>query len=489
VSRRPRPLIERPTARRLPLLIAFLALGVLMTFVLWLSVAAPAHAAASAQAIANLNAQRAANGIPAGITENPSWSAACAAHNNYQRPNGGALTHSEDPAKPGYTPEGAMAASKSVLSRGDDWNNGNPWETAPIHLHQLIAPRLSSMGVDDSDGYVCATTLLGRDRPQPAAPIVYTYPDNGTVHRFEETAAEGPYTPGMLVGVPAGTLTGPYLYVMIDGPWSVYAKATITAASLTGPDGPVAIKTVDNTTPGLVGYLPTGGELIPLAPLRGRATYTVSVTAAVEGSAPISHQWSFSTQPRAPLSWATAAVVGERLRVRFDSSSSVPAQVTLTRVDGAAGPSTSITPGQVTELAPGAGTWRVCYVQLAGGEYDGDQRCVGSYTTTVKRRPRVAISKGKLRGRRVAFTVKADAALRGRRATVLVRRLVRRHGTLRPVGPATHLKVGLRPRRRLLVARPARGQAIRVQVSTTRFTRDGVIYTAARASRTYRRTR
>jgi hypothetical protein len=39
------------------------------------------------------------------------------------------------------------------------------------------------------------------------------------------------------------------------------------------------------------------------------------------------------------------------------------------------------------------------------------------------------------------------------------------------------------------VARPARGQAIRVQVSTTRFTRDGVIYTAARASRTYRRTR
>ena len=122
-----------------------------------LAAAPAAHALSGEQAVAALNAQRAASGIPAAIAHVAQWSGWCAQHNAYMRANGGELTHEETPGAPGYTPEGAQAAASSVLARGS-WNAGNPWETAPIHLHQLLAPRLDAMGVEDAAGYVCATT-------------------------------------------------------------------------------------------------------------------------------------------------------------------------------------------------------------------------------------------------------------------------------------------------------------------------------------------
>ena len=78
------------TLRMLALVIALLAL-------------APATAAATSAAdqIAALNAQREANGIPAGIVEVPDWSEGCRLHMAYIEANGGTLTHEEDKSKPG----------------------------------------------------------------------------------------------------------------------------------------------------------------------------------------------------------------------------------------------------------------------------------------------------------------------------------------------------------------------------------------------------
>ena len=254
---------------------------------------ASARAEGGAAAVAKLNAQRAAHGIPAGIAHAPEWSGWCDLHNGYMAQNG--IGHEEDESKPGYTEDGDKAGRKSVLAGGIGWGAANPWETAPIHLHQLLAPRLDAMGVADSHGYVCATTLLSRNRPAPAATTVYTYPGNGTVHRASEVAAEGPYTPGELVGIPAGTRTGPYLYVSVDGPnFDPFTSASIASASLTGPSGPVALKTVDNLTPGLEGYLPPGGELIPVSPLATNASYRASVDLVV-GELPVHHEWTFAT--------------------------------------------------------------------------------------------------------------------------------------------------------------------------------------------------
>lgn len=110
----------------------------------------------------------------------------------------------------------------------------------------------------------------------------------------------GPYTPGERVGIPQGTTTGSYLYVMFDGPdLSTFATAQAMAASLTGPDGPVNVATVDNTTDGLRGYLPTGMGVIPRAPLRANSTHRASVTASLSDSGvearAFTSTWPFTT--------------------------------------------------------------------------------------------------------------------------------------------------------------------------------------------------
>ncbi len=70
------PLVKR---MRLPASVIIAAVGFLL----------PAAAGAErAPVLQTLNAQRAAHGIPAGITENPAWSAGCNAHENYMQLNG-----------------------------------------------------------------------------------------------------------------------------------------------------------------------------------------------------------------------------------------------------------------------------------------------------------------------------------------------------------------------------------------------------------------
>jgi len=235
----------------------------------------------------------------------PEWSRWCGLHNAYQKLNR-TLTHEESPSAPGYTPEGARAGGGSVLSSGS-WTTVNPWEHAPLHLHALLSPRLAALGVDDSNGYVCATTNLGLTRPPPAVDTVYVYPGQGVRHRFEEAVAERPFTPGEKVGIPAGTVTGPYLYVSVVGPaLHGFSQARVTAASLVGPDGPVEVRTVDNFTDGLQLYIPSGGEVIPLRPLRPGSTYAASVRLEVYdplgGGAPhvVARTWSFMTLRRDP---------------------------------------------------------------------------------------------------------------------------------------------------------------------------------------------
>ncbi|HLK42670.1 MAG TPA: carboxypeptidase-like regulatory domain-containing protein, partial [Thermoleophilia bacterium] len=100
-----------------------------------------------------LNAERVANGLPGGIVLNPRWSTDCAAHDAYERANGGGLTHYETPGQAGWSPGGWWVGTTSILAAGDRWSAAaNPWETAPIHLDQLYAPSLSVIGIDDSHG-------------------------------------------------------------------------------------------------------------------------------------------------------------------------------------------------------------------------------------------------------------------------------------------------------------------------------------------------
>ena len=141
----------------------FLVLAAFCTAVL------PSGAAAigGPEIVQRLSQQREANGIPGGLVERPDWSADCAKHNYYGAQTG-ELRHSEDPSSPYYSAEGNWAAENSVLASGSSWNQGNPWEEAPIHLIQMLAPPLSEMGAAENDNHDCATTWPGYQRPARA---------------------------------------------------------------------------------------------------------------------------------------------------------------------------------------------------------------------------------------------------------------------------------------------------------------------------------
>lgn len=298
VARRPPREYVRPVR---PALIAAL----LVTLALG-AAATDAGAVTAGEAIAALNAQRAANGIPAGITENSEWSQGCAQHLHYLELNPGEWNtnpHDEVAGHDGYSDLGKMAAQSSVLASGGGFSESgaNPWESAPIHLMQLLGPALSVSGYSDAGGG-CMWTWPGYQRPAPDAPVVYTYPGEGSTIYTDEVADESPFTPGEFVGIEHGARTGPYLYVLVHGSFQASPSGQITAASLTGPSGPLEVRTVDNHTSGPQGnlgqYLPPGGIVIPVNPLELGTTYNASVSFQTDGGAALQHSWSFKTPPK-----------------------------------------------------------------------------------------------------------------------------------------------------------------------------------------------
>jgi hypothetical protein len=254
--------------------------------------AAAGSGAASGPILAALNSQRTANGIPGRVKENPSWSEKCARHIAYMGSTG-TLAHSEDPASPAYSAAGNWAGQNSVLAAGTTWPTGNPFANAPLHLIQLLSPELRQVGVEASSGFVCVTTWPGYGSSDWKKPTVFSVPGNGARGvPYAQTADELPLVPGDVVGLPRGTRTGFNMMVYAEGvrdPWHL----RITAATLTGPHGPVAVRTVDRTNPTVGPFLPSGsGFIIPVVPLEPGATYKASVSL---GGGEARRTWHFTT--------------------------------------------------------------------------------------------------------------------------------------------------------------------------------------------------
>lgn len=297
-----------------------------------LFLAGPAGAISASQAIAQLNAERAKNGIPAGIGEDKTASAACAAHNRYEHLNH-ALSHFEVPGKPGYTRAGAAAGRTADIASGSTWTTrGNPFQSAPLHLSDLLNPNLTSIGFNSSYGFTCVTVLpplAGFRLNTPAKPVGYSYPGNGRSNwPISERAGEGPFTPGDELGLLQPTKTGPYLMAFFAGPWAPIGNAGqvyVSSARLTGPHGAVKIKIADASVkvrvvsgkaPRLGEFLGACAMLIPIKPLSRGTTYTAQISGYVKatslgirgpmtnnkvrfypgGTYPVSLRWSFKTK-------------------------------------------------------------------------------------------------------------------------------------------------------------------------------------------------
>jgi len=251
-----------------------------------------ASAATAQEAIAALNAQRAAHGLPGGIVEMPSWSEGCVLHNAYAKRNGlGPNPHDEVPGLPGYTALGDEAANSAVLGRhGYRADGRNPWEDAPLHLAQLLAPELAYTGYAGG----CMWTWPGYVR-RAVEPALWSYPGDRMRIYPDQLASEAPFAPGDFVGLPQPTVTGPHLLVLAEGT----GAGRLASAHLTGPDGPVTIRTVDNHTVGPLGdlgrLLPPGGIIIPSRPLREHARYRAHATFVADTGERLQRAWSFTT--------------------------------------------------------------------------------------------------------------------------------------------------------------------------------------------------
>lgn len=356
----------------------FVVAGLLAAFFLVLSAKAlpgVAHGATPAEAIAALNAQRAANGLPGDITEDPAWSEGCRLHMNYLRLNNySGNWHDEVPGNPGYSDAGRYAAQNAVLTSAPWVVGENAFEYAPIHLAQMLTPKLSVTGFADG----CFITLAGWKRTAPPALEVVSYPGNGATIYPAMTARERPFVPGDFVGLPEGTTTGPHLYIFGFGANTFSGR--LSGASLTGPDGPVDVRSVDNHTSGPEGnlgpYLPAGGILIPAKPLRAESSYTAQVTYTSDrDGAQVTRNWTFRTKA---LRQANVTLTFDAKQ--FDVATNAPADGTFTVVRTQSGEvvynqRVSGGGGLRGSLAFGPGNYRACLTQPADAEWAAVNTC------------------------------------------------------------------------------------------------------------------
>ena len=236
------------------------------------------------------------------------------------------------PGRPGYTRAGASAGQSADVASGSTWTvHSNPFQSAPLHLADLLNPNLDSIGFNSSYGFTCVSVLsplAGFRLNTPAKPVGYSYPDNGRTNwPISERAGEGPFTPGDELGLPQPRKTGPYLIALFAGPWAPIAagQVHVNAARLTGPHGNVKIKIADASVkvrvvsgkaPSLGEFLGASAMLIPIKPLSKDTTYTAQLSGYVKatsvgidgpmtghmlrvypgGTYPVSLHWSFKTK-------------------------------------------------------------------------------------------------------------------------------------------------------------------------------------------------
>ena len=306
------PVTRRPAvAWRHVVLLASTALAVLG------GLAGDASAKTAAQAIASINELRVAHGIPP-LAGDRVLSAACQAHARYMFLNGGwdrGNAHDQTRSNPGYTVRGAGAARRSVLA-ATGWFAPNPWANAPVHLSQVLNPALRRTGYGQESVFICLDTVAGL-RTQDADLLTYPGPNATGVPpalTAAEITADGIlYTPGISVGLPTGSRTGPYLMLFTKA-----RLASVDAVTLTGPAGPVPV-------------VVAGKFLIPRTPLAARTTYTASVRVTTDAPQTIQRDWQFVTGAPVPEYATPTLPLDVRLAARTSGTRSRPKLTISTR--------------------------------------------------------------------------------------------------------------------------------------------------------------
>jgi len=327
---------------------------------------------------------------------------------------------------------------------------------------------------------------LGRcsDSPGPAVHAKpRSYPGDGVQNvPAAETARESPFVPGDFVGIPGGTTAGRELFVYLDqagkqGP----AQVTITAASLTGPSGPVEVRWVDNSTQTIGPYL-TGGIILPVAPLTPGATYQAAVSVQ-DGTGTLSHAWSFTTALLNNAVKVGAEVEGSQVKIAVTSDAPSPALI----VTGPLQLAPSLDADGVATMALPPGQWSAC--ASSGGSGTGYQPGQACTTFTLEGSPSLALARLLVRhGSRRYVALTANPAATGARAKIVMRYFRQRCSPVSGCYVAVTKiarTIALRARQQVPVRRLARGQGLEVIVTTPPFVIASVPYAAGHVQRQY----
>ena len=239
------------------------------------------NASGASDWLAAVNLYRSNAGLPA-VTEDPALSDGDQKHAQYTARND-VLAHTEDPSKPGYTPEGATAASKSNVaasSTGTLSETGpiDLWMRGPYHAIGILDPRLATVGfgiAHDSSGSIQSAAALdvlsGRTGPD-STPYPILFPGDGsqvTLDRYDGTELPDPLAGCAGYNAPTGL---PLIVQLAHG-----VMPTVTASSFMR-DGAAVDHCILLPSPGDSLDNRNAVVLIPKDVLRKGSTYQASLT-------------------------------------------------------------------------------------------------------------------------------------------------------------------------------------------------------------------
>ncbi|MBL8057267.1 MAG: hypothetical protein JNK29_11240 [Anaerolineales bacterium] len=266
-----------------------------------------------------VNAYRAQAGLPL-LLDSPDWSDGAARHAAYMVKTDQLVGSEDRVAFPQwYSDEGAQAAANSLLIVTDtltltNWDLVDIWMRAPFQALSLLDPELRAAGLgvyqEADGGWQTAAALNVVSGWQAGAPAGVTYPVvwPGRGARVTPRAYAGMDNPDpYLANGCAGAQGLPLLVQLGDGSLSgehLAAQDPTLISSASGPLPHCAFSAAEypaNANDSNYGKLLLDTRdavvLLPLWPLAAGQTYTVSVSAVVNGAPLAPIVWSFSTAP------------------------------------------------------------------------------------------------------------------------------------------------------------------------------------------------
>jgi hypothetical protein len=236
------------------------------------------------QVLIQFNQWRIMNGLPA-VTIDERLSDACNKHCEYMERHG--MTHEQDPAKEGYTPEGAEAGKRSCLGEEGPVRSVHLFYATFYHRLPLIHPGTKAIGVGASARYAAVDGLTRRDQRAWTYPVIVPAPNSfGHLTHFAHEAPnplpEGAKRAGFPITLTfaSGKITGATAELRLGS-----AKGAVLETYLSSPEKPANEKRPDNRMAICV---------IPREPLRAMKTYWVRVAYLIDGE-PREHEWRFNT--------------------------------------------------------------------------------------------------------------------------------------------------------------------------------------------------